>query len=120
VCPASVPTPPFPSYKNGNLISTDEENTEVFNNFSASVFTADLSLPPSPVDGLQDGDQRGKAPPTVREDQVQDHLRNLNIRKSMGPDEKHPRVLRELADVIAETLSMTLQRSWHSGEVRGH
>ena len=32
------------------------------------VFTGSLSPRPSPVDGLQDGDQRGKAPPTVREE----------------------------------------------------
>ena len=50
--------------KNGNLVSTDEEKAKVFNNLFASVFTGNLSPQPSPVDGLQDGDQRGKAPPT--------------------------------------------------------
>ncbi|KAK4815438.1 LOW QUALITY PROTEIN: hypothetical protein QYF61_002827 [Mycteria americana] len=49
------------------------------------------SLPtPLEVDGPQDGDWGSKVPPTVREDQVRDHLRNLNIPKSMGPDEMHP------------------------------
>ncbi|KFV83933.1 Putative 115 kDa protein in type-1 retrotransposable element R1DM, partial [Struthio camelus australis] len=55
--------------------------------------------------------------PLVEEDRVRGHLAKLDTHRSMGPDGMHPRVLRELADVIARPLSIILARSWRSGEV---
>lgn len=50
------------------------------------------------------GHYNRNVPPVVSEDQVCDHLRNLNTRKFMRLHEMHPKVLRELADVVNPTL----------------
>ena len=49
--------------------------------------------------------------------QVTDLLWHLDTHKSMGLDGIHPRVLRELAEELANPLSIIHQQSWLTGEV---
>ncbi|KFV59125.1 hypothetical protein N328_09357, partial [Gavia stellata] len=63
------------------------------------------------------GDGEQNEAPTTQGEMVSDLLHHLDTHKSMGPDGIHPRVLRELVEVLTKPLSIIYQQSWLTGEV---
>ncbi|GAB0208399.1 mitochondrial enolase superfamily member 1 [Grus japonensis] len=100
-----------------HLTNRDEEKAEAFNAVFASIFnhTDRPWATRSPESG--DHDCGNSDFPFVDTEVVRDQLYQLKVHESMGPDGIHPRVLKELADVMAGPLSTICQRSWDSGEV---
>ncbi|GAB0206164.1 mitochondrial enolase superfamily member 1 [Grus japonensis] len=99
------------------LVTQDMEKAEVLNGFFASVFANKGSSHTAQVTEGKGRDWENEELPTVGEDQVRDHLRNLKVHKSLGPDEMHPQVLRELVDEVAKSLATAFEMSWQPGEV---
>ena len=88
----------------------------MFNTFFASVFNMDDGPRGSQGPELEDHDWENYQLP-VNPEIVQDLLLQLDPYKSVGPDGIHPRILKELADIITPSLLMIFEWSWESGVV---
>ena len=107
-----------PLKDNGILKDSPQDKAEILNKQFSSVFSTDNPSDfPTPKSW-----QKNLHIPDINDiqisvDGVLKLLNDLNIHKAMGPDELHPRVLKQLAPTIAPILQLIFQKSIDSGQV---
>ena len=94
--------------EDGRQITSDREKADLFNQYFSSVYT---------LENIQDIptvlDRGGKVLNNIEitEIQVLDILKNLKPEKSPGPDNIHPRVLKECATELVKPLTLLFRKS---------
>lgn len=99
----------------GKKATTDSEKADMLNEFFCSVFTKEN------LDSVPDCDEKTLRT-ELREIEIDTStvlklLNELDVSKSAGPDNMHPRVLKELANVLAELLAIVFRASLTEGIV---
>ena len=98
----------------GTLTENDLEKANVLKTFFTSVFTHE---PDGPLPDFEPKTDRILSNLTVTQDQMLKKLQSLKISKTPGPDGLHPRVLRELANVLAYPLTLLCNKSISEGNL---
>lgn len=100
--------------KNGDWISDDYEKANELNDFFGSVFTRDEN---DNIPEFQPDIGSSVCDITVTIQKAKAMLKSLNISKSTGPDEFHPRFLRETAEKIAFPITLLFKKCISEGKL---
>ncbi|XP_073458774.1 uncharacterized protein [Aquarana catesbeiana] len=101
----------------GHLVTKDGEMAKVLNFFFSSVSTRESRDFSNQNCSVWPHDTSQEAPSWLTEDKIRNRLGKPNINKSPGPDGLHPRVLRELSQIIARQLFLIFTDSLLTGMV---
>ena len=99
----------------GSLAESSREKAEVLNEFFASVFTKENLTNIPHMIPVYDGPALEDV--EITPGMVESKLKELNPSKSPGPDQVHPRVLKELASTVCGPLSHIFRKSLDSGRL---
>ena len=96
-------------------MSDNTDKADLLNSYFCSVFTKEkLDILPEILD-LQNINILQNI--ELNNVLVTKKLENLNVNKSMGPDELHPRVLKELAVELGQPLAILFTKSLREGKL---
>ena len=90
----------------------DKDKANILQNQFVSVFTKE------PEDGIPVISKKTEANISslrVTDDMIHKKILALNVNKSCGPDEIHPRILKQLVDFISEPLAVLFNRTMEGG-----
>lgn len=102
--------------KDGSYTTSDEEIAEVLNEQYYSVFTKEnlTNIPNIPSKELL---TEPLSDINIHKEEVEKHLKNLLPNKAPGLDGLHPRILKEMAEVISTPITDIFRKSVSSGEL---
>ena len=110
--------------EDNSYTSNDQEKADVLNNFFSSVFVEEGD---EPIPDFKSNFKNELNFINITENDMLNVLNNLNISKSPGPDQIHPRILKELSKELSKPLLMlfnktiqdgVLPKSWKDAEVK--
>ena len=97
-----------------SLVFDDEKKANLLQKQFSSVFTKE---PMENIPSIATRTETKVQHVEIKADKVSTKLKALNTNKSCGPDDIHPRLLSELADIISEPLAILLNLSVKSGKI---
>ena len=95
----------------------DEQMCTVLNDYFLSIFTKDDENVLIALQMFHGTENDQLLDIVIKKDMMQKNLEELNSNKSQGPDEIHPRLLKELNSVIAKPLAKLFQNLLVQGVV---
>ena len=104
----------FEDPQSGEIVTSDVEKANILADYFTSVFTKE---PPGNIPTITQRSNELIDTVKIDEERVYKKLQKLKIDKSPGPDDLHPRLLKELCFVISHPLSMIFKNSFQCGEI---